>query len=128
MAVGRQWLPFSGFRIAIRRRVTRPHCPEHSSSRSFFSGNRSFDRPGVYGQLEFLSNELREFARPYGLARHELLLDEGQHLALEFVRAAWTTFSGYQPGNAGIVEAGPGLVIRRSRHAVLVGGIGDGRV
>src|SRR3954454_2245739 len=128
MAVCRQWLPFSDFRIAIRRRITRPNCPEHSSSRSFFSGNRSLDRAGVYGQLEFLSNELREFARPYGRARHELLLDEGQHLALEFVRAAWTTLSGYQPSDAGVVEAGSGLVIRRSRHAVLLGGIGHRRV
>src|SRR4051794_2844663 len=36
----------------------------------FFSGTRSLDRPGMYGQLESLLNELREPARPHGLARH----------------------------------------------------------
>jgi hypothetical protein len=54
----------------------------HSSSRRFFSGDRSLDRPGVNGEVEFLSNQLRQLACPHGLTRNELLLDERQRLSL----------------------------------------------
>ena len=62
----------------------------HSSSRSFFSGDRPLDRPGVYVEIEFLPDQLCQFARSHGLARDELLFDERQYLALQFMGTAWT--------------------------------------
>ena len=44
------------------------------SSRSFFSCDRSLDRPGVDVEIEFLPDQLRQFARSHGLARNQLLL------------------------------------------------------
>ena len=66
-----------------------------SSSRRFFSSDRSLDRPGVYVEVEFLPNQLCEFARPHGLARDELLFDERQCLALQFMGTAWTALLRY---------------------------------
>ena len=99
-----------------------------ASSRSFFSSDRSLDRPGVDVEIEFLSNQLREFARSHGLARDELLLDERQCLALKFMRAAWTALSAAPVQQRRLVEAGLGLVVRRPRNAVLLGGVGHRRV
>src|SRR5262252_10315675 len=52
------------------------NCCWRCSSGSFFSGDRSLDRPGVDIEAELLPNQLRDLARSHGLARNELLLDE----------------------------------------------------
>ena len=83
---------------------------------------------GCIVEVEFLPNQLRQFARSHGLARDELLLDERQHLALKLMGTAWTALLRYQSGDAGFVEVGLGLVVGRPRHAVLLGGVGHGRV
>src|ERR1051326_8260522 len=95
---------------------------------SFFSGDRSFDRPGVDVEVELLPKQLCELARSHGLARSELLLDERQRLPPKLVRAAGTTLLRHQSSNAGFVEAGLGLVVRRPRYAVIPGGGAHRRV
>src|SRR5436305_4814688 len=92
------------------------------SSRSFFSGDCSFDRPGVDVEVELLPDQLRELARSHGLARDELLLDKRQRLPSKLVRTARTALLRRQSSNAGFVEAGLGLVVGRPRHAVFLGG------
>jgi hypothetical protein len=62
----------------------------HSSLRSFFSGDRSLDRSGVYVEIDLLSNKLRELASSHGFARDELLLHERQYFTLKFMGTAWT--------------------------------------
>src|SRR5271157_1041741 len=98
------------------------NCFWGCSSGSFFSGDRSFDRPGVDIEVELLPNQPRELACSHGLARNELLLDERQGLPPKLVRAARTALLRRQSSNAGAVETGLGLVVRRPRHAVLLGG------
>src|SRR6201988_714853 len=51
------------------------NCCWRCSSGSFFSGDRSLDRPRVDVEVEVLPNQLRELASSHGLARNELLLD-----------------------------------------------------
>src|SRR5579863_1612619 len=61
------------------------NCFWRCSSVSFFSGDRSFDRPGVDVEVELLPNQLCELASSHGLACNELLLDECQCLASKFI-------------------------------------------
>src|SRR5947209_4145760 len=98
------------------------------SSRSFFSSDSALDRPGVDVEVELLPNQLCEFARSHGLPRDELLLDECQCLAPKLVGAMGTALLRHQPGKAGFVKAGLGLVVRRSRHPVFLGDGADRRV
>src|ERR1700733_14314498 len=98
------------------------NCCWGCSSGSFFSDDRSLDRPGVDVEAEFLPNQLREFARSHGLARNELLLDECQCLASKFMRTTRTAFPRHQSSNTAFVEAGLGLVVRRPRNPVVLGG------
>ena len=79
-------------------------------------------------ESEFLLNQLHQLGRPNRLARDELLFDESQHLSLKLMRTARTALLGYQPSHPALVEVGPGLIVGRTRHAVLLGGIGHGRV
>src|SRR5581483_483579 len=104
------------------------NCSCGCSSGSFFSGDRSFDRPGVDVEVELLPNQLRELASSHGLARYQLLLDERQRLPPKLVRAAGAALLWRQSSNAGSVEAGLGLVVCRPRHAVLLGGGAHRRV
>ena len=61
----------------------------------FFPSNGPLDRPGMYVQIEFLSNERGEFARPHRFTCDQLLFNERQCLALKFMRATWTALSGH---------------------------------
>jgi len=91
-----------------------------------FSSDRSLDCSGVYRKGELLPNQLCQLACPHRLARNKLLLDELQRLALQLMGSVWTALSGYQSGEAALVEDGLGLVVGRPRYAVFFGGFGHG--
>lgn len=63
----------------------------------------------MYRKGELLPNQLCQFACPDRLARNKLLLDELQRLALQLMGSVWTALSGYQSGEAALVEDGLGL-------------------
>jgi hypothetical protein len=75
----------------------------------------------VHLEAEFLADHLGQLACPDRFAGHNALPQEGEHLALNFVRAAGAAFFGNQARNAGLVEVRSGLVIGRPRDAILVG-------
>src|SRR3954447_2148023 len=104
------------------------NCCWRCSSGSFFSSDRSLDRSGVDVEVELLSNQLRECASSHGLARNELLLEECQRLALKFMRATRTALPRHQSSNTAFIKAGLGLIERRPRNAVLLGGGAHRRV
>src|SRR5580692_1304685 len=89
------------------------NCCWRCSSGSFFSGDCSLDRPGVDVEGELLPHQLRELASSHGLARHELLLDACQCLALKFMRTTRAALLRHPPNNTALIEAGLGLVVRR---------------
>src|SRR5581483_9035771 len=88
-----------------------------------------FQQPArVDVEVELLPNQLCELTRSHGLACNELLLNERQRLPPKLVRTARTTLLRHQSSNAGFVEAGLGLVVRRPRHAVILAGSAHRRV
>ena len=97
-------------------------------ARVFFPATARSIVLGWIVEVEFLPNQLCELARSHRLARNELLLDERQRLALKLMRTVRTALSRHQSSNAAFVEAGLGLVVRRPRNAVLLGGGGHRRV
>ena len=92
---------------------------------AFFSTDRALDRSRMHIDAEFLVNQLRQFARPDWLSRRELCDEKRQHLALNLVRAVWTSLVRHQARNACFVEIPFGLVKSRTRDAILVGHLCD---
>ena len=74
---------------------------------------------------EFLLNQLRQFTRSDWLAWRQLCDEKRPHLALDLVRAVWTSLVWHQARNARFVEIRFGLVKSRTRDAILVGHLCD---
>ena len=120
-------LPRAAFRRVsygvTQHRQARSNRSLRWSSRSFFPAIARSIVLGCSPESEFLLNQLQQLSRSNRLARDELLLDEGQHVALKLMGTVRTALLGYQPSHAALVEVGLGLIVGRPRHAVLLGGV-----
>src|SRR5580698_1707494 len=98
------------------------------SSRRFFSTDRALDRSRMHLQAERVLDQLCQLARPDRLARSQPRLEKGQHLALEFVRAARAPFLGNKPRYACRLEVRLRLIKGWAGDAVFVGYVGHRRL
>ena len=90
----------------------------------FFSTERSLDRPRMYLDAELLPEQLRQLPSPDRLARNEPLLQKCQDLALDLVRAAWTSLLGHDTRDSCPLQVCLGLIVGRPRDTIVLDDLG----